>query len=257
MPKNRSTAITLFGKSIVMMLPLMLISACSGQGRAALTRPKAKELIAIKFGADIGPILRFPFDHKMWNESNVSSVNQWTSAYNNGNGFPLIKLRQQLTNVFKDMGLVEYHPVTDKDVYLQRYYFTEAAERAMVLEISKVSFPLGIARLTQDGIAETSIGNWRCQENKMGTSNGGPFVESTWCDIPLARDSNIVVTGITQNGPTAIADYTRSYIPSRIGQRMLQEIASFPSLESLGRLRSGDRGQATFRLYDDGWRIVR
>src|ERR1039458_7013365 len=239
------STITLLGRTAVMMLALMLISSCSGQG-TALTRPKAQEQIAIQFAADIGPTLRFPFDHKMWNESNVSSASQWMSAYND-NRFPLIKVRQQLTNVFKDMGLVEYHPVTDKDVYLQRYYITEAAERTMVLEISKVSFPLGIARLTQDGIAETSIGNWKCKENKTGTSNGGPFVESTWCDIPLAREANIVVTGISRNGPMATADYTRTYVPSRVGQRMLKEIQSFPStgtwiVQDLGRLKNGDRG---------------
>ena len=222
-----------------------------------MTRPKAQGQIAIQFAADIGPTLRFPFDHKMWNESNVSSASQWMSAYND-NRFPLIKVRQQLTNVFKDMGLVEYHPVTDSDVHLERRYYTEAAERAMVMEISKTSFPLGIARLTQEGIAESSIGNWRCKQNTIDSN----FVESTWCDIPLAREANIVVTGISRNGPIATADYTRTYVPSRVGQRMLKEIQSFPSsgtwiVQDLGRLKNGDRGQATFRLFDDGWRITR
>lgn len=243
-----------------MILPMMLISLCCAQNRA-LTRPKAKELIQINLAADIGPTLRFTFDHKMWNDSNVSSVNQWMGIYNSG--LPLrrdIEDRQRLTNAFKDLGFVEYHPVTDSDVYLKRYYFTEAAERALVLEIAKVSFPLGIARLTQDGIAASSIYNWTCQQGTMSTSTGGSFAELTWCDIPLAEQegaANIQITGITQNGTSATAEYIRSYKPNHIAERLLKEIDSFPRLPSLRRLRSGDRGQASFQLYDDGWRLVR
>jgi hypothetical protein len=199
------------------------------------------------------------FDNKVWNDLNVSSVNQWMRAYNDN--FSALKQdlkeREQITNIFKELGLVEYSPVTDKDIYLKRYYFSEAAERAMVLEISRVSFPLGIPHLTQAGALESSLGNWKCRQDKQGFSSGGNFVARTGCDVPLAKGTNIEVTGITQNGPVAVASYTRSYVPNRIGERFLKEIQSFPRIPSLRTLRGGDTGQATFQLYDDGWRIVR
>lgn len=197
----------------------------------------------------------------MWNDLNVAGVGQWKMVYNDPKIIGLkqaIQDREQMTQFFKTMGLVEYRPVTEKDIYLRRNFpgGDEAAaerERAMLLEISKLSFPLGIAHLTQDGIAESTIGNWRCRAHTIAP-NIADYVE---CDIPLAYNRSVEVTGITQSGPVASADYTRSYIPNHVGQQFLKEIESFPTLSGLKRLKNGDTGRARFQLYDDGWRIVR
>jgi len=63
--------------------------------------------------------------------------------------------------------------------------------------------------------------------------------------VPIFRREFIEVTGITSSEPsTAVAEFTSRWIPTDYGK----ELGATPS--------APETGNASFRLYDDGWRLV-
>ena len=63
--------------------------------------------------------------------------------------------------------------------------------------------------------------------------------------VPIFRREFIDVTGITSSEPsTAVAEFTSRWIPTNYGK----ELGATPS--------APETGNATLRLYDDGWRLI-
>jgi hypothetical protein len=63
--------------------------------------------------------------------------------------------------------------------------------------------------------------------------------------VPIFRREFIEVTGITSSKPsTAVAEFTSRWIPTDYGKE-LGAVTSAP-----------EAGNANFRLYDDGWRLI-
>jgi hypothetical protein len=63
--------------------------------------------------------------------------------------------------------------------------------------------------------------------------------------VPIFRREFIEVTGITSSEPsTAVAEFTSRWIPTDYGKE-LGAVTSAP-----------EAGNANFRLYDDGWRLI-
>ena len=63
--------------------------------------------------------------------------------------------------------------------------------------------------------------------------------------VPIFRREFIEVTGIMSSEPsTAVAEFTSRWIPTDYGKEM-GAVTSAP-----------ETGNATFRLYDDGWRLI-
>jgi len=176
---------------------MMLISICCGQQK--LTRPRAKELISVTQQSSAFPTIVLEFNNKVWNDLNVAGVGSWMKAYNAQDSELKreLKEREQITNVFRELGLVEYSPITDKDMHPDSYLGADALR-----EISNLSFPLGIPHLTSVGARESQVGNWKCQDDvRMPTlSPTTTWVTRVGCDVPLAKGTNTEVTGITQNG---------------------------------------------------------
>lgn len=115
--------------------------------------------------------------------------------------------------------------------------------------------------------------------------NKGSFIQDAnqeKAEIVLARPSNPIVTGITQEGIDAIVEFTYGYSPTPLYARLVQLTkgdfakCSIPELSSnsplfclIGGRWGGhwlseadiaakkDSGSLEFRKYDDGWRIVK
>jgi hypothetical protein len=100
---------------------------------------------------------------------------------------------------------------------------------------------------------------------------GGPYA---YAILVLAKPSDPKVTGISEEGNDAIVEYEVGYTPTELYKRLsakTQELMARCSLPSLSRnlptfctrwlseaaIRDRkDHGQARFKKYDDGWRIV-
>jgi hypothetical protein len=69
-------------------------------------------------------------------------------------------------------------------------------------------------------------------------------IQSQYVSVPVARRELVGITGISKNGASAEVEFSWRWVPlNEVGQALYAEGVHYKST-------------ATFRLYDDGWRII-
>ena len=69
-------------------------------------------------------------------------------------------------------------------------------------------------------------------------------IQSQYVSVPVARRELVGITGISKNGAFAEVEFSWSWVPlNEVGQALYAEGVHYKST-------------VTFRLYDDGWRII-
>lgn len=120
--------------------------------------------------------------------------------------------------------------------------------------------------------------NWYFDERYTLTEKGRKMWEDARLPVnenavPTARKELIEVTGLTGEGDTFQAEYTWKWVPNEVGKSLDSSTEEFRKLSEKirqdliapGGLKSRDQtisfegtnqGKATFRKYDDGWRLI-
>lgn len=247
---------------VTVFLSLLLVLSGICYGQQALTRQRAKELIPLKYQPPTYPAVIIELDTIVENEFGHNNLNHWKlfwSTPSSSDHFRQIyQIRERITNVYKNLGMVSYAPISDANIRIKKSpYLSDSDQREMLLQMGKDKYPAGIAHLTPAGIVLARSENWSCK-----TLSNGNFLSMS-CSAPLSSEATIEVTGITRQGSESLAYYNRKFTPSRVGYAMLKEFTSdidSPALNEkipgLKLLRNGESGEARFQLFDDGWRIV-
>lgn len=108
--------------------------------------------------------------------------------------------------------------------------------------------------LSSDGRRYAADHNWAHKFDSL--------IHQTYWEIPYADVSVTEVTGIAMDDEThATADYTFVVKPNEIGSMMLEERPNAPDDATAGwtlileQWNRTQQGKASFRHYDDGWRV--